>query len=108
MTYTVKYRKDVPEKIRYNVGEFMHGKEYYETDTGVTAPMDGLFQYLLEEGYRAEVRSYGIEVLPLADWVKEEVATYPDQKSKGIIKKHLMAHGVPEEKVDEMMRQAND
>jgi len=100
---TVKFRKEVPEEIRKNVREFMRGKVFYEADTGMVAPMSGLFQYLFDEGYHTRFHDYGMEVIPLADWVKGEIAEYPDQHSRDILRKHLVEHGVPEEKVNEMM-----
>ena len=103
---TVKFRKEVPEEVREKVREFMHAKAVCEAMTGVAAPIEDLYSYLFEEGFYMTIHVYGFEILTLADWVKEELKAYPDQHTRGIIRKHLVEHGVTGEKVDELMKEA--
>ena len=103
---TVKFRKEVPEKIRNAVRDYMRGKELCELQTGVAEPISGLHQYLIDEGYRVVVHVYGLEIVPLKDWVKEEIAAYPDRKDRDILRKHLVKCGYSAEKVDELMKES--
>ena len=65
-----------------------------------------LYRYLFEEGFHMTIHVYGFEILPLADWVKEELKEYPDQQTRDIIRKHLVERGISGEKVDELMKDA--
>lgn len=103
---TVKFRKEVPEEVRGKVREFMQAKAVCEAMSGVAAPIEDLYAYLLEEGFYMTMHAYGFEIMTLADWVKKEIKRYPDQHSRDIIRMHLVEHGVPWENVDELMKAA--
>lgn len=103
---TVKFRKEVPEEVRGKVREFMQAKAVCEAMAGVAAPIGDLYAYLLEEGFYMTIHAYGFEIMTLADWVKEEIKRYPDQHSRDIIRRHLVEHGLSEEKADELMKEA--
>lgn len=103
---TVKFRKAVPEEVREKVRKFMHAKAVCEAMTGVAAPIVDLYSYLFEEGFYMTIHVYGFEILTLGDWVKEELKAYPDQHTRNILRKHLVEHGLSEEKADELMKEA--
>lgn len=103
---TIKFRKEVPEEVRGKVREFMQEKAVCEAMTGVAAPIGDLYAYLLDEGFYMTIHDYGFEIMTLADWVNEEIKRYPGQHARDIIRRHLVEHGVPGEKVDELMKAA--
>ena len=52
---------------------------------------------------------YGIEVLPVETWVKEEVASFPPEKAEHygkILREALTRRGFPAEKIDQWMKDA--
>ena len=105
---TVKFRKEVPEEVREEVRDFMHAKAVCEAMTGVAASIDDLYSYLFEKGFYMTIHVYGFEIMTLADWVKEELKEYPDQHTRDILRKHLVEHGISEEKADELLNDVKE
>lgn len=103
----VKFRKDVTEEVRQEVREYMRGKVFYEADTGMAASLAPMLTYLTEKGYRAVFHVDCIEIVPIEEWVKEEIASWPakDAAYYGyILHDHLVRMGFPLEKINEWMR----
>lgn len=103
----VRFRKEVPEDVRNAVLDYMRGKALCEAETGVAAPLDGLHGYLSKREFRMVVHAYGIEIVPLSDWIKEEVHTFSDMESRDILRKHLEGCGVPTERLDELFAEVD-
>lgn len=103
----VKFRKGVTEEVRHEVREIMCGKVFYEAYTGMAASLAPMFTYLAEKGYHAVFHVDCIEIVPIEEWVKEEIASWPvkDAAFYGyILHDHLVRMGFPIEKVNEWMK----
>lgn len=103
----VKFRKGVTEEVRQEVREFMRGKVFYEADTGMVASLTPMFSYLTEQGYHAVFHADCIEIVPIEEWVKEEIASFPPKSAAYygyILHDHLVRMGYPPEKINEWMR----
>lgn len=103
----VKFRKDVTEEVRREVREFMRDKVFYEADTGMAAYLTPMFTYLTEKGYHAVFHVDCIEIVPIEEWVKEEIASFPakDAAYYGyIMHDYLVRMGYPPEKINEWMK----
>ena len=98
----VKFRKGVTEEVRREVRKFMRGKVFYEADTGMAASLAPMFMYLTEKGYRAVFHVDCIEIVPINEWVKEEIASFPPNSAAFygyILHDHLVRMGYPLEKI---------
>ena len=103
----VKFRKGVTEEVRQEVREFMRDKVFYEADTGMVASMTPLMHYLTEKGYHWVYHANYMEIVPIEEWVKEEVASLPPKSAAFygyILHDHLVKMGFPVEKVNEWMK----
>lgn len=103
----VKFRKGVTEEVRQEVREFMRGKVFYEADTGMAASLSPMFAYLTEKGYHTVFHADCIEIVPIEEWVKEEIASWPakDAAYYGyVLHDHLVRMGYPLEKINEWMK----
>ena len=103
----VKFRKGVTEEVRHEVREIMCGKVFYEAYTGMAASLAPMFTYLAEKGYHAVFHVDCIEIVPIEEWVKEEIASWPakDAAYYGyILYDHLVRMGFPSEKLNEWMK----
>lgn len=100
----VKFRKGVTEEVRHEVREIMCGKVFYEAYTGMAASLAPMFTYLAEKGYHAVFHVDCIEIVPIEEWVKEEIASFPPKSAAFygyILHDHLVRMGFPSEKVNE-------
>jgi hypothetical protein len=107
MMERVKFRKGVTEEVRREVREFMRDKVFYEADTGMAASWAPMFTYLTEKGYHAVFHVDCIEIVPIEEWVKEEIASFPPKSAAFygyILHDHLVRMGFPSEKVNEWMK----
>jgi hypothetical protein len=107
MMERVKFRKGVTEEVRQEVREFMRDKVFYEADTGMAASLAPMFTYLTEKGYHAVFHVDCIEIVPIEEWVKEEIASFPPKSAAFygyILHDHLVRMGFPSEKVNEWMK----
>lgn len=103
----VKFRKGVTEEVRQEVREFMRDKVFYEADTGMVASLAPMFTYLTEKGYHAVFHVDCIEIVPIEEWAKEEIASFPPKSSAFygyILHDHLVRMGYPLEKVNEWIK----
>ena len=103
----VKFRKGVTEEVRHEVREIMCGKVFYEAYTGMAASLAPMFTYLAEKGYHAVFHVDCIEIVPIKEWVKEEIASFPPKSAAVygcILHDHLVRMGFPSEKVNEWMK----
>lgn len=102
----VKFRKGVTEEVRQEVREFMRGKVFYEAETGMAASFAPMASYLTEKGYHAVFHVDCIEIEPIEEWVKEEIASFPPKSAAYygyILHDHLVRMGYPPEKINEWM-----
>jgi len=107
MIEQVKFRKGVTEEVRQEVREFMRGKVFYEAYTGMAASLAPMFTYLTEKGYHAVFHVDCIEIVPIEEWAKEEMASWPPNSAAFygyILHDHLVRMGFPIEKVNAWMR----
>ena len=103
----VKFRKGVAEEVRQEVREIMCGKVFYEAYTGMAASLAPMFTYLAEKGYHAVFHVGCIEIVPIEEWVKEEIASFPPKSAAFygyILHDHLVRMGFPSEKVNEWIK----
>ena len=95
---------------RYNMAKEMLDtfcKEEDEADTGMAASLAPMFTYLVEKGYHAGFHVDCIEIVPIEEWVKEEIASFPPKSAAFygyILHDHLVRMGFPSEKVNEWMK----
>lgn len=107
MMERVKFRKGVTEEVRHEVREFMRDMVFYEADTGMAASLAPMFSYLNEKGYHAVFHVDCIEIVPIEEWVKEEIASFPPKSAAFygyILHDHLVRMGFPIEKINEWMK----
>lgn len=107
MMERVKFRKGVTEEVRQEVREFMRDKVFYEADTGMAASLAPMFSYLTEKGYHTVFHADCIEIVPIDEWVKEEIASWPAKDAayySYVLHDHLVRMGYPLEKVNAWMR----
>lgn len=105
----VKFREGVPEEVRNKVREFLLAAGFTEAMYGLPVDYAPMCQYLYENGCVAPIHVYGIEVLPVETWVKEEVASFPPEKAEHygkIFREVLTKRGFPAEKIDQWMKDA--
>lgn len=105
----VKFREGVPEEVRQKVREFMLAAGFDEAIYGFPVSYAPMCQYLYENECVAPIHVYGIEVLPVGTWVKEEVSTFPPDKAEyygKILRESLAGRGFPPEKIDRWMDDA--
>ena len=99
----VKFRDAISEEARVFVRDFLRSADYYEHDTGVVASYMGLYEYLRKCEYHAVFHIDCLEIVPIKDWVKEEVASFPSDKApyyKSLLFKHLVNQGFSSEEVE--------
>lgn len=77
----IKFRDAISEEARVFVREFVKSAHDYENDTGVAACYTGLYQYLRKCKYHVVFHIDCLEIVPIKDWVKEEVASFPSDKT---------------------------
>ncbi len=108
-TMQVKFREGVPEEVRSKVREFLLAAGFTEALYGLPVNYATISQYLYENECVAPIHVYGIEVLPVETWVKEEVASFPPDKEEcygKILRESLAKRGFPTEKIDKWMNDA--
>lgn len=107
MMERVKFREGVTEEVRREVRDFMRDKVFYEAYTGMAASLAPMFTYLTEKGYHAVFHVDCIEIVPIEEWAKEEIASFPPKSAAFygyILHDHLVRMGFPSEKVNEWMK----
>lgn len=105
----VKFREGVPEEVHNKVREFLLTAGFTEAMYGLPVNYAPMCQYLYENECVAPIHMYGIEVLPMETWVKEEVASFPPDKAEHygkILRESLTRRGVPTEKIEKWMNDA--
>jgi len=105
----VRFREGVPEEVRNKVHEFLLEAGFTEAMYGLPVNYAPMCQYLYENGCVAPIHVYGIEVLPVETWVREEVASFPPEKAEHygkILREALARRGFPAENIDRWMKDA--
>lgn len=103
----VKFRDGVTEEVREHVREFMRGSAFCEADSGMVASMVPLMHYLTEKGYHWAYHVNYMEIIPIEEWVKEEIASWPASKAAFygyILHDHLVKMGFQSEDVNKWMQ----
>lgn len=105
----VKFREGVPEEVQNKVREFLLTAGFTEAMYGLPVNYAPMCQYLYENECVAPIHVYGIEVLPVETWVKEEIASFPPDKAGHygkLLRESLTRRGFPADKIDKWMNDA--
>lgn len=106
MITRVKFRKSITEEVRQKVHEFMLDKTSYEANTGVAVSMVPMSLYLAKKECRAVFHIDCIEIVPIEEWVKEEITSWPTKNVAyygHLLYDYLIRMGYPPEKVSAWM-----